>query len=77
MSLYGNSVIDVSPLSGLTSFVYLYLNNNSITQGVATLTGLINAMQIDLRGNNSIPCADLAILEAALPGVVMHSVTCP
>jgi uncharacterized delta-60 repeat protein len=77
MSLYGNSVIDVSPLSGLTNFTELYLNNNSITQGVATLTGLTNAWTIDLRGNNSIPCADLAILEAALPGVVMHSVTCP
>jgi hypothetical protein len=78
MSLYGNSVNDVSPLSGLTSFVYLYLNNNSITQGVATLTGLTSAMTIDLSGNSSIPCADLAVLEAALPlTYIQHSVTCP
>jgi uncharacterized delta-60 repeat protein len=74
--LYDNSISDVSALSGLTSMVRLYLDNNIITQGVATLTGMTSATQIDLRGNTSIPCADLAILEAALPGVVRPPVSC-
>ena len=68
LSLSNNSIDDVTLLGSLTNLTNLHLSGNSITIGVAGLVTLINATEIDLGGssNNSIPCADLDTLKAAL-----------
>jgi len=76
LHLYDNTIVDVSDLDGLTSLVTLNLPYNAITTGVADLITLVNATNIALTGNDAIPCVDLDILEAALPGVVIRPIGC-
>ena len=71
-----NQINDVGSLSGLTNLESVNLNYNAIELGVAELVTLINAANIYLSGNYNIPCADLAILNAALPGVVTAPSSC-
>ena len=71
-----NNISDVTPLAGLTSLNTLDLFSNSIKVGVAELVSLVNTTSIKLALNDSIPCADLATLTNALPGVVIEPASC-
>lgn len=72
-----SNITDVSPLAAITTLRYVYAKDNAITTGVAALVTLTNAQQIELVGNNQIPCADLDALEAALgSGVVERPAAC-
>jgi internalin A len=73
----GSDVQDVSSLATLTTLRYVDARNNEITTGVAALVTLVNATTINLEGNDTIPCADLDTLEAALgEGVVKRPASC-
>ena len=77
LDVRGSNITDVSPLAAITTLRYVYAKDNAITTGVASLVTLVNAVSIELVGNNLIPCADLDALEAALgAGVVQRPTTC-
>jgi hypothetical protein len=76
LELNDNLISDVSPLASHTSLLYLSLDNNNISTGVASLVSLTNIISLNLWGNNSIPCADLATLVSALGSVVNLPDTC-
>jgi len=72
-NLYGNSITDINPLSGLTALKYLYLQNNNIRTGVRDLASLNNALYIDLRGNPDISKEDIDYLKNALTECRIYS----
>ena len=65
LRLGGNSITDISALSGLTSLTFLFLHNNSITdiQPLLDNTGLGADDWVDLRSTN-VSCTDVALLQA-------------
>jgi len=66
LNLRNNNISDISSLSTLTNLTLLGLNDNNVTAGVASLVTLTNINVLEFLGNDSIPCADLDTLEAAL-----------
>ena len=59
LDLEGNTISDISPISGLTKLTNLYLKHNNITD-VAPLAGLTQLAMLGFRGNNITDVAPLA-----------------
>jgi len=76
LALNDNVIRDVTGLAPLVGMQRLWLDNNLITDGVAELVSMSTAVAITLGGNLQIPCADLGILTAALPGVATEPQSC-
>lgn len=68
---FTGSITDVGPLDVFVNLAILDLanefGNGSIITGVASLSTLVNALEITLDGNPGIPCPDIISLRAALP----------
>jgi len=72
--LDSNNISDITPLSGLTALTSLYLWDNNIND-ITALFDLTALNLLSLSGNNTIPCADLDGLEAALPSTTISRPT--
>jgi len=76
LNLTNNGISDVSQIASLSNLLTLYLNDNTITSGVASLVSLTKVTSLNLAGNNTIACADLSTLVAALGSAVIEPLTC-
>ncbi len=77
---FTGTITNAGPFGALVNLAFLDLANNSgngsIATGVASLSTLVNALEIALDGNPSIPCGDISSLRAALPTTAV-SHPCP
>ena len=76
--IFTGTITNVAPLADLVNLAFLDLANDSsfgsITAGVASLSTLVNALEIVLEGNPVGICGDVLTLRGALPTTnVVHS----